>query len=179
MVEILLLIFFAIGIFLIGLFSISAILPNSDTFQKILYAFPLGVGINTIIFYSLNTLLKVKLTPYLVWFILFMLLTIAFTAFHTLKKRNYHLNPDYFIHSFSNFKNLSSLYKLIAISIGALIVAMLIHAIIVPIYKHDAFLYHLPIAKETFLTGYYPSQISASYLEFERASPPLGYFIHA
>ncbi|MBI2135122.1 glycosyltransferase family 39 protein [Candidatus Woesearchaeota archaeon] len=179
MIEILLLIFFAIGIFLIGLFSISAILPNPGTFQKILYAFPLGIGIITIVFYSLNTLLKFKLTSYSVWAVLFVILIIAFAIFHTLKKRNYSLKPGYFTNSFRSFKSLSPSYKLIALSLGILLIVMLIHAIIVPVYKHDAFLYHLPIAKETFLTGYFPEQISASYLEFERAYPPLGYFSYA
>jgi len=139
----------------------------------------MGIGVLTILLYSFNTLLNIKLTQIFIWSTLLILLIVFFSLSYLLKRASYFAVIKKIRLTNPNHAKLSGLSTAMIFFISLIIGFMFLNSFFVPIYKHDAYLYHFPIAQETFLTGYFPSDISPSISEVERAYPPLGYFSYS
>jgi len=172
MLELIMFVLFFIIIYAIGLLLLRLILPDNGA-ESHVFAIPTGLGILTILLFTINTLFGIQLNFTNVGGtsvgVLIILGLIALA-----RKVNFKdLRPKFQTPSLSFFE------KIMLAAIAILIVLMFVHSVIVPINKYDAFLYHLPIAQETFLTGNFPSDITPSILSYEKAYPPLGYFAYS
>ncbi len=139
----------------------------------------MGVGMLNILLYSVNTLLNIKLNQIFIWSTLLILLAVLFFLSYFLKRTGFLAKLKKLRLRALNSDKLSPLSIVMIVHISLIVFFMFFNSLVVPIYKYDSFLYHLPIAQETFLTGYLPSDISPSISEVERAYPPLGYFSYS
>lgn len=150
------------GFFLLGYYALGLILKKEN--EKLIFAFPTGLGLSVVILFTMNTLFSIKLSSFLIFGVVFCL-----TFILAILKRPLCI-PKF------NFKINTNVVYLI---LFGFVFMMILHAILVPIYRWDAFLYHLPIAKQTFLTGFFPSNITTAEFLYENAYPALGYFNYA
>ncbi|MAG15631.1 hypothetical protein CMO88_01065 [Candidatus Woesearchaeota archaeon] len=139
---------------------------NLDDFERAVLSFPFGSALYAMTAFVLSEFIGIKLNVSVLSLLLAAMLIIVI-AFNLFLKNLKIPRPKL------QFK-----FSFVTVLLTLFIIAMSLHALAVPIYKQDAYMYHLPFAEKIYETGHLPD-INPSVIRFEYAYPPYQYMMYA
>jgi len=137
-----------------------------DNFERVVLSFPVGSAFYSITAFILSEFIGIKLSLSMLSVLLITMLIMIVT-----------LNLFFKNLKIPRIKKPKLSFAMIVLIL--FVIAMSLHALTVPIYKNDPYLYHLPFAEEIYETGHLPKDINPSVARFEYAYPPYQYMMYA
>jgi|GEM_PF-2753430 len=183
--DLFLLCLYLLGLYYLGSCALILSQPHNQPHLKWLdyaiFSFPLGIGLVTIPFFVANQFLNLPFTRISILAITGGLVFVAtglcrkYSSYENLSRR--FPSPKHLSQGFrAVWKNTSEIsmvgkYASILIALSLAVGGSLV--LFFPMQTADVYIYHLPIAKIIFDTGYLPVTTSPSFVEAENAYPPL------
>jgi len=136
-----------------------------DNFERVVLSFPVGSAFYAIMVFILSEFIGVKISVLMLSVLLVTMLMIVIAL-------------NLFLKNFTVPRIKKPKLSFAAVVLAVFVIAMSLHAFVVPIYKQDPYMYHLPFAEKIYETGALPG-INPSVVRFEYAYPPYQYMMYA